>query len=46
MKTESIFDYADEPEEGKPETHPLDGHWAKIDGKEVWIPRKENDLHS
>ena len=37
----SLFDFEDEPEEGEPETHPLDGHYIIVDGKEVWLPRKE-----
>ena len=41
--TASIFDYTPEPEEGEPETHPLDGHWAVIEGKEVWIPNKREN---
>lgn len=38
----SIFDYTPEPEEGEPETHPLDGHYIINDqGKEEWQKREQ-----
>lgn len=37
----SIFDGADEAEELSQETNnPLDGHYERIDGKDVFVPRK------
>jgi hypothetical protein len=41
-RIKSIFDYTPEPEEGKPETTPLDGHWDKDGSREKWVPRDKS----